>query len=341
VKLTGAAARRFLDRPDKSARAVLAFGPNRSLVADAAAAIARHALGGSDDPFATTRLNDDDLRRDKARLSDALSAQSLLGGPTLVWTRLDSETTSDIVIAALKDVEASAACGFLLVEGGDFSASGKLAKAFEASSSAVSMAFYEDSDADLAQLARELLKEASVILDRDAHEALAAALPADRGLVRQEIAKLAAFAHGATASLSAEDVQEIIAGERDAALDEACLAALTGRGANAVEALARIESLSGVAALKAMERRLLRLLDVRTRVDAGASVTDAMSKLRPPVFWKERDAFAAQARTWSTRSALAALDACWEAEIKSKRAGAPQDLLAADAFSQVAKLARS
>jgi len=84
----------------------------------------------------------------------------------------------------------------------------------------------------------------------------------------------------------------------------------------------------------------MRLIDVRARVDAAAALQDAMSKLRPPVFWKERDAFMAQTRAWSARALMAALDVCWEAEVTMKRAGAPHELLAADAFRRVAKLAR-
>jgi hypothetical protein len=56
------------------------------------------------------------------------------------------------------------------------------------------------------------------------------------------------------------------------------------------------------------------------------------------VFWKERDAVAAQARLWSARKINAAYDVLWSAELRSKTAGAPQELIAADAFRGVARL---
>lgn len=338
MKLAGAAARRFLDKPDKGMRAALLFGPNRALVAEAAAALARAALDGSDDPFSITRLGEDDLKKDKARLSDALAAQSLLGGPTLVWARIDGAGVDDALLYALAEIESGAPGGYLLIEGGELSSTGKLAKAFESAKHAIVAAFYEESDAERAAFARELLKEEKITLDREAGEALLALLPADRGLVRREIEKLAAFAYGADKPLSADDIENVIAAEGDEALDEAGLAALAGKAAASVETLSRIDALNGVAAIKSMERRLLRLLDARARMDGGMSAADAMGKLRPPVFWKERDAFQAQLRAWSTRKLIAALDVCWEAELRSKRAGAPQDLLAADAHRGVAKL---
>jgi DNA polymerase-3 subunit delta len=73
-------------------------------------------------------------------------------------------------------------------------------------------------------------------------------------------------------------------------------------------------------------------------VDAGMSATDAVAKLRPPVFWKERDAVAAQVRLWTARKLNAAYDLLWTAELRAKSAGAPQDLIAADAYREVARL---
>jgi len=159
MKLTGAAARRFVDKPDAQMRAALFYGPNRAMVADASAALAKFALAGSDDPFATTKLSEDEIKKDKARLLDALSAQSLLGGPTLVWARVDGEGANDSILFALAQIEKGAPGGFLVIEGGELSGTGKLVKAFESAKSAVAAAFYEESPAERAAFARELLAE--------------------------------------------------------------------------------------------------------------------------------------------------------------------------------------
>lgn len=108
--------------------------------------------------------------------------------------------------------------------------------------------------------------------------------------------------------------------------------------AQAVESLARIDALSGVSALRALLRRLHQLREARALIDQGMSPTDAIAKLRPPVFWKERDAVAAQARLWTAKKLNAAYDVLWTAELRSKTAGAPQELIAADAYRGVAKL---
>ncbi len=338
MKLAGVAARRFLDKPDPAVHAVLLYGPNRGLSGEAAKALTGKALHGADDPFALTRLSDEDLRKDKARLADALAAQSLLGGNRIAWVRLDAAGGEDAILAALAEIEAGAPGAFLIVEAGDLGGGAKLVKAFEAAKAAAALAFYEETEAERLAFARELLAAEHVTLTRDAGELLAARLPEERGLARQEILKLAAYAHGQADPLDTDDLAALLPDDAEGALDEAAAAALEGRAGAGIEALARIDGLSGVSALKTMERKLLRLLEARALMDGGLSPTDAAAKLRPPVFWKERDAFQALLRAWNEARLLRALDALWKAEIAAKQAASPHALLAADAYRAVARL---
>lgn len=338
MKITGASVRRFLDKPDKAVRAVLLHGPNESFVHEAAQKLAAWAVGKSDDPYAITKLGDDEIKKDLARLADALAAQSLMGGPTIVWARVNGKAADDAIIDALGSIERGEPGGYLIVEAGDLGSSAPLVKEFTNAKAAAAIAFYEETEAERAQFAKALAKERGIPFDRDAEEAFLASLPTDRGLARQEIEKLALFAHDLGRPISVEDIEALMASEAESALDAASLAAAQGKVAQAVEALARIDALSGVSALRALLRRMHQLRDARALIDAGASPIDAVAKLRPPVFWKERDAVAAQARLWTAKKLNAAYDVLWTAELRSKTAGAPQELIAADAYRGVAKL---
>jgi DNA polymerase III subunit delta len=338
VKISGAGVRRFLDKPDKAIRAVLLHGPNESFVHEAAQKLATYALGRSDDPYAIAKLGEDEIKRDGARLADALSAQSLLGGPTIVCARIDGKAADAAILDALAGLERGDAGGYLIVEAGDLGSSAELVKKFSAAAHAASIAFYEETEAERAAFATAYAKDAGVAFERGAEEAFHAALPSDRGLAKQEIDKLALYAHGLGRPLHDVDLAALLANEAESALDAASLAAAQGRAAHAVEALARIDALSGVSALRALLRRLHQLRDARALIDDGLSPGDAIAKLRPPVFWKERDVVAAQARLWNAKKLNAAFDVLWSAELRAKTAGAPQDLIAADAYRGVAKL---
>ncbi len=338
AQIKGVSIRRFLDKPDKSVRAILLYGPNESFAHEAAQKLAAWAMGKSDDPYAITKLGEDEIKRDGAKLADALAAQSLLGGPTIVWARVSGKSADDSILDALASIERGEPNGYLIVEAGDLGGSAEIVKKFGAATHASVIAFYEETDAERAVYAKALAKELGIPFDRDAEDYFLTALPSDRGLARQEIEKLALYAHNLGRNVSVGDLEALMASEAESALDAASLAAAQGKAAKAVESLARIDALSGVSALRALLRRLHQLRDARILIDSGMSSEDAIAKLRPPVFWKERDAVASQARLWSSKKLNAAYDVLWAAEMRSKTAGAPQELIAADAYRNVAKL---
>ncbi|MDZ4691088.1 DNA polymerase III subunit delta [Terricaulis sp.] len=338
MKIQGASIRRFIDKPDKAVRAVLLYGPNESFSHEAAQKLAAWAVGKSDDPYAVTKLGDDDIKKDTARLVDALSAQSLLGGPTVVWARINGKGADAAIVDALEGFERDEPLGYLIVEAGDLGSTAELVKKFTAAKNAAVVAFYEETDAERAQHARGLAKDMAISFDRDAEDLFLSALPVDRGLATKEIEKLALYAHGLGRPISIADLEALMTDEGESALDAASLAAAQGKAAQAIEALARIDALSGISALRALLRRLHQLREARLLIDGGMSPSDAIGKLRPPVFWKERDAVAAQARLWNGKKLNAAFDILWSAELRSKTAGAPQELIAADAYRGVAKL---
>lgn len=339
MKLAGAAAKRFLAKPASDACAVLLYGPNRSMVAEAAETLTAHMLGPSPDQMAITRLGDEELRRDRALLSDQLSAQSLLGDTRVLRIRADGDSAAESIVESVSALDDGApAAAFLIVEGGDLAAKSKIRAVFENAARCFAIAFYEDDEAALTEYAASLITAAKVSLTEDARDLLNAALPGDRALVRGEVEKLILFGHGRTEPITAPDVAALLAVEAESALDDATIAVAGGDARGSVEQFHRAGA-GGITAIRALERRLLRLQEARLAVDRGASPTDAGAKLRPPVFWKERDAFAAQVRAWTTPRLAVALDVLWRAQVRAMTAGAPQDLIAAEAFRAVANMA--
>lgn len=213
MKITGASIRRFLEKPDKTIGAVLLYGPNESFVHEAAQTLAAWALGKSDDPYAITKLGDDEIKKDGAKLADALSAQSLLGGPTIVWVRANGKGGDDAILDALKTIESGAPSGYLIVEAGDLGSTAALVRDFGAAKNGAVIAFYEETEAERGQYAKALAKDLKIEFDRDAEERFLGALPPDRGLARQEVEKLALYSHNLGRKISVEDLEALMASE--------------------------------------------------------------------------------------------------------------------------------
>ncbi len=78
-------------------------------------------------------------------------------------------------------------------------------------------------------------------------------------------------------------------------------AAASGDGARAVAECTRAVASgeSPQAIILATQRYFQRLHRVRTALDRGQSLDEALRQLRPPLHFKQKDAFAAQCRAWS------------------------------------------
>jgi DNA polymerase III delta subunit len=274
--------------------------------------------------------------------ADEVAAQSLLGGARVVRVRIEGDTHADQIVPLVAEIGAGAPMGAVLVlEGGDLKGGSKIRKAFEDTKHCVSMAFYEESAEELGAFAQALLSEAGLEFEPAARDAFLSSLPDDRGGIRGEVEKITTFAHGLGRPLDEADVRALSVAASESELDDAAMAALAGRGDVAARTLDRVGAANGVTILKALERKLLRLAEAQVLVAQGVSRSEVGGKLRPPVFWKERDAFAQQMGVWSAARVQAGLSRLWAAEIACKAAGAPSVLIAAHCFAEIARLARA
>jgi DNA polymerase-3 subunit delta len=335
-------AQRFLRKPDASIPAALFFGPDRARVEESAAILTAAVLGPDPEPLNLTRLGEDDVRRDKARLADEVAAQSLLGGARVVRVRCDGDAQAEAVVAIVTAIEAGAPMGaMLIVEGGDLKPASKIRKAFDEAKSCIAIAFYEESAEERRAFAAALLAAAGCEIEPDAREILLAGLPEDRGGVRAEIEKLALYAHGLGRAIDDADVRALSVAAGESELDDAAGHALDGEAAAAARALDRAGAGNGVTILKALERKLMRLAEAQALIGQGVPRSDVGGKLRPPVFWKEREAFAQRLSIWTAPRVQAGLARLWAAEVACKSAGAPSVLIAAQCFAEIARLVSS
>ena len=79
MKVKAREAERSVARPDPDIRIFLIYGPDSGLVRERAQTLARALVPDPDDPFAVTRLTEEDLKADPASLADSLAALSLTG----------------------------------------------------------------------------------------------------------------------------------------------------------------------------------------------------------------------------------------------------------------------
>lgn len=295
VKAHQAAA--FLSSPDPKVRAVLLFGSDAGLASERAQALARATAARTAVPGEIIRLDDTDLDADPDRLAVELGTVPMFGGPKIIRTVAGRRVNA----AALRGLlEGGLIEGMLIVEAGNLKPDDSLRALFEKSAVAAAVACYADAAQDLESLIRDMVREAGASMTTEARHALAERLGADRVLSRGEIEKLLIYA-GEGAEIGLEDVETVVGDVSELAIERITFAAASGQAQRAVAECGRAVSAgeSPQAIIAATQRHFQRLHRARAAMDRGASLDDALRQMRPPLHFKQKDAFAAQCRLWA------------------------------------------
>lgn len=291
-------AQAFLSSPDPKIRAVLFFGSDAGLVGERAQAMAKAAAARFNPPGELIRIDDADLDADPDRLVVELGTVPMFGGPKIIRTTTGRRVTAQTLKPL---VEGAALEGVLIVEGGNLKPDEALRLLFEKSPVAAAVACYSDGAQDLEVLIREMVRGAGMTITADARQALVDRLGADRALSRGEIEKLLLFV-GPKTEIGVEDVEAVVGDVSELALERITFAAAAGQVQRAVAECGRAVSSgeSPQSIILATQRHFQRLHRVRAAVDRGSSLEDALRQMRPPLHFKQKDAFAAQCRVWTT-----------------------------------------
>ncbi len=347
MKLSGQAISRFFRAPPDDVDAVLLYGADRGLSRERAEALIEKFGVADDDPFAKTSLNEEDVSGDPARLGDEMRAMSLTGGARVIRIRVTGEAASAGIASVLAEIDAEELkpAAKLIVEAGELRPSSTLRKAFEGAKRAAAAPAYADNRRDLTVLADEVLGAAGLALSNEARAVLLPHLEGDRAMARQELEKLALYlADSDSGTVRAEDVEAVCAGAEPASLGEFAAAAASGDAATADRALrlAQGAGVAPVAACRALSNHLLRIADIRAKMDQRWPIDRAVASSGPPVFGPRRDELLRQVRQWNDErlgAALSATLAC-ERALKAAGGGADQAVIGRAAF-EVARQARA
>jgi DNA polymerase-3 subunit delta len=329
MKVKPANADRFAAKPDAGVRGVLVYGPDRGLVRERVGKLIRSVVADPEDPFRVAELTGDQLKKEPAVLPDEAAAMAFGGGQRVVIVRAPSEDTANTFRDFLADPAGDA---LVVVEAGDLDGRSKLRGAFEKAERGAALPCYRDEGRDLAGLIQEALKAHGLSVSREALDYLSQHLGADRGVTRSELEKLALYKGSGEVQL--EDARSCVGDSAALSLDDVAQATAEGDLAALERAFDRAlaEGAQPIQPLRATANHFKRLHQV-----AGArDVEQAVDKLRPPVFWKVKARFTAQAKAWTPALLGQTLDGLLEAEARCKTTGMPVESVAARELMRIA-----
>ncbi len=339
MKLAGRQIDAFLRKPDPAVRAVLVYGPDAGLARERADALARHVVEDLGDPFRVVELAPDTLKDDPARLVDEATALSFGGGERVVRLRQFSDAHADVLIDFLD--RGLSDCALVVVEAGDLGGRSRLRRAFEGAAHGAALPCYRDEGAALERVIEDTLAARGVSAEPAALQFLVHSLGGDRLTTRGELDKLMTFV-GEGKRVTLADVEACVGDAAVVAAENAAHAAASGDFATLERSLRRayLEGIGPIVVLRAVMRHLALLHRVCAAMAQGNSAAGAVGKLRPPPFYKLRDALAAQAPRWTVPRLCTAMSLVTDAEAACKTTGAPDEALCGRALMQVASAAR-
>lgn len=349
MKLKPQDAERFVARPDPAARACLIFGADPGLVRERSNRLAKHKLGDLKDNFGLVDLSEADIKADPARLADEISAISMLADARVVRVQGAGDAAAKVMTGILEGLEDGSfhAEAFIILEAGDLTPRSKLRKLFEGDKKALALACYPDEGRSLETVIHSTLSAAHLDVDPAAMGAMISHLGADRALTRSELEKLMLF-KGAfhrdfkSGRVTASDVEASMGSGATGNIDGLIDAALSGSFDRLDQELqtAVAENVHPTVILRGLQNHLNRLITVRTGKESGGNMRALMKGLRPPVFFKREQAFAAQVERWPGAALKSALGIALDAEVKCKRTGQPDEAICGHALMSIASRVR-
>jgi DNA polymerase III subunit delta len=227
VALRGKEIDNFLVRPDPGRPIILLYGPDAGLVRERADALMASAVDDPNDPFSLVRLDGDELAAEPSRLVDEAMTVPLFGGRRAIRVRAGSRSFAGgidtLAEMPIRDCR-------IVIEAGELRPESPLRKACERARNAVAIGCYPDTERDLAKLIDDELKPSNLRIAQDARSTLMGLLGGDRQASRNELRKLALYAHS-KGEVTLDDVMAVVSDASDLKLDPIVDAAFAGNAA--------------------------------------------------------------------------------------------------------------
>lgn len=319
MKFQGTSAERFAKKPDPACSFALIFGEDEGVVADTANALIK--AWEKVNPSSVLTLEEDDVKREPARLFDALEAVSLLGDGTIIRIR----TKGEKLFALMKEVlelPAERVAAKLVLQNGSLNTRSKLRTAFEAAPNAAALHLFADSASDMSDLVGRYLSERSVTIEPDALSFFVGGLPGHRSLANAEMEKLATYAHNLGRSVSVADIRALCETNADESARTAVLTALSGDPEQAQAEMDRVvdAGLSPISLVRLFEMEASRMLEAHAlQGDSGGG--NVGMKLKPPVWKSDWPAFQNRLRKWPAPRLVRLVERLHDLELMAKSPG--------------------
>ena len=336
MKADKAGLARALTQPDPAIRFYLFHGPDEA----GSRALAIKLLRGLGNAEKFVVLGQS-VKIDPASLADEAGAMALFGGKRAIWIEPAGDEIVDGV-QALLDLPSSESAVVALA--GTLRKTSALLKLAESHRGAWSHISYVPEGREAAATVVELGRAVGLRISSEVAARVASSAMNNQAIAASEVEKFALYLGAAPEHPVELDHAAIDAVGADSAEAEPMKfgdLALVGQVAPLIEELGRLPEASSdaIMPLRALQRRLVQLSPLRSRVDNGESVNGVMTSMGKALFWRDKDPIQRTLSRWTSSQLAAAADQVTAAEREAFRGRSPDRALLGETLLSVARLA--
>jgi len=340
MKLNARDAEGYFAKPDPDRAGLLIFGADPMRVALKRQQVIAALLGkNADEEMRLTRMAGADLRKDPARLLDAIKAVGFFPGPRAAFVEETTDAAAPAILAALKDWQAGDAQ--IIVTAGALKPSSKIRKGFESHTNAFAVGIY-DNPPSRAEVERMVAGAGIKSVPADAM-AMLTALANDLGPgdFTRTMEKLSLYKHGDATALCLDDIAACAPQSSEAALDDICNVVAEAKAGEIGPLLRRLQA-QGTNAVSLCIGTTRHFRTLYTAASDPGGAASGVGRLRPPLYGPRRDRVVRQAQSWGAERLERALSVLTDTDLQLRSAGqtAPAMAVMERALIRLAMLGR-
>lgn len=330
----------FIARPEKTIQLILLYGPDQGLVSERADKLSSSLGFDNADPMSNLRFEADDIASDQGRLADEAFAISMFGDSKLIRIR---GTTRKNLLPALKPVlDSPLQKCWIIFEGGDLKRDSALRKLVEKSATAMALPCFQDASATLNQLINEEITANNLEIDADTVTYLRSFLGEDRRASRNELKKLALYAHGQK-SVTKDQITALLGNVSSVANDDIIDAACLGHTDFLASKFDQLMESGGAPDMLiwAALRQFQLLHRFRATMETNNSnPANLIASARPPIHFSRQNAITGSLKLWTLKKIEIAMDRLNKAFYETRSKPALANSIAATTLLAIALQAK-
>lgn len=302
---------------ETSLKCILLYGPNSYLINELYSKLCDSLLD-KNDVFAPSEFNIKEISKNADAFYNEAESLAFGGGRKYLKIDMDNSESAGPVLDLLKDDIKETT---LLIKGGVLSPRSNIRKSLEKLENTLIVPFYEDDKVSLKKFIKEKADKRNFSFNEGAINSIISMSGFERSQINDAVERIMLYYEfDEDKKIDEEKVEKILFDTNQGQMNELCKSICLGE-AEVSQKISEKLLLQGVTPpqfISALIIHFQKLHLVDLNIISGQSISEAMKQIKPPIFFKEVNAFKSQIKNWNISKVDRALEILIESDLLTK-----------------------